>query len=488
MQLLSTLLKDIQVIRIQGPDCLEVSDITADSRAVNEGSIFVAVCGTAVDGHRYIPSALEHGAAVVVCQHIPADAADTVTWVKVPDTSVALGQLASAWYGHPSRLLSVVGVTGTNGKTTIATLLYRAMMSRDIKAGLLSTVTNRVADTEYPADHTTPDPLEINRLMALMVEAGCQYCFMEVSSHGMAQNRVAGLYFKGGIFINLTRDHLDYHKTFKAYLEAKKRFFDLLPEDAWAIINIDDPNGKVMVQNTRARVLTYSLRTLADFHCRPVEIALSGMTLNINDVELVTRLTGRFNAYNLTAVYGALVSLGMKPEDAACSVSSLPAVCGRFETVTAPDGLSVIIDYAHTPDALANVLDTILAVRPDTHITTVAGAGGNRDHGKRPVMAAEAARRSARLFITSDNPRDENPEDIANDMIAGVPENTDCQIIVNLDRAAAIAAAIATAPPDGVVLVAGKGHETYQIFAGGRVDHFDDHEQVALALKQRAEL
>lgn len=465
-----------------------ITAITADSRKVVAGSLFVAVRGTAVDGHRFIADAVKAGATAVVCETIPENADQTVAWIQVADSSVALGSLASSWFDHPSTKLSLVGVTGTNGKTTTATLLYDAMMANGVKAGLISTVVNRVAHDAVPSDHTTPDPMVINALLADMVDRGCKYCFMEVSSHGMAQNRVAGLTFAGGIFTNLTRDHLDYHGTFKAYLDAKKKFFDLLPRQAWALVNIDDPNGKIMVQNTGARVVTYSLRTLADFHCRPLESSLIGMVLDINSLTVSTRFTGRFNAYNLTAVFGGLTLLGLEPEQAARLVSMLTPVCGRFETSRSADGVTAVIDYAHTPDALANVLDTIAAVEPDAHITTVTGAGGNRDHGKRPLMGAEAARRSARVIITSDNPRDEQPDEIARQIRDGIPADAPIEVIIELDRARAIAQAIAEAPAGGVVLVAGKGHETYQIFENGRTIHFDDHEQVAKALARRPKL
>lgn len=462
-----------------------VTSITADSRAVTPGAMFVAVRGTSADGHDYIDRALSAGATAVVCEQIPPGADESVAWIRVADSSVALGTLASAWYGHPSQQLKLVGVTGTNGKTTVATLLYDAVRASGRRAGLLSTVVNRIDSAEVAADHTTPDPLEINRLLSLMVEAGCSWCFMEVSSHGMAQNRVAGLRFAGGIFTNLTRDHLDYHKTMQAYLGAKKKFFDMLPRDAWALTNIDDANGKVMVQNTRARVSTYSLRTLADFHTRVIENTLGGMLLDLEGHNVSTHFTGVFNAYNLTAVYGALCLCGFDSDAAARQVSALHPVCGRFEPIAGPDGLNVIIDYAHTPDALTNVLQAINAVQPGVHITTVTGAGGNRDHGKRPLMGAEAARFSATVILTSDNPRDEDPAEIAAQMAAGIPADSKARVIIEIDRARAIARAIAEAPAGGVVLVAGKGHETYQVVEGGRTLHFDDHSEVAEALQAR---
>jgi len=489
MQKLSNLLgaiitQDI-VIANGGDDTRLITGVTADSRTVTPGALFVAVRGTAVDGHRFIHAAVEAGASAVVCETIPPSADESVAWIRVADSSVALGLLASQWHGNPSRQLSLIGVTGTNGKTTVATLVYNAFMTAGVKAGLLSTVENRIGDEVLPSTHTTGDPMEINANLRAMVDAGCRVAAMEVSSHGADQNRIAGLHFAGGIFTNLTRDHLDYHKTVQNYIHAKKKFFDMLPRGAFALTNIDDANGKVMTQNTAATVNTYSLRTAADFHCRVIESHLDSTLMSINGNEMHTRFTGRFNAYNLTAVYGALTLMGMDTHRAAVVLSTLRPVNGRFETYTSADGVTVIIDFAHTPDAIANVLGAIHAVVPDTEVITVIGAGGNRDHGKRPMMGAEAARRSNVLIITADNPRDENPADIAADIAAGVPADSTCRVCTILDRAEAIATAITRAPAGAVVLIAGKGHEDYQVVENGRTIHFNDHEHVSRALSLR---
>lgn len=471
---------------------IEIVKLTADSRAVEAGSMFVAIRGTGVDGHRFIASAIASGAVAVVCEQVPENATEDVAWITVADSSEAMGLLASQWFGNPSRELTLVGVTGTNGKTTVATLLYDSFMARGVKAGLLSTVENRIGTEKVASTHTTGDSMEINALLRRMADSGCRFAAMEVSSHGAAQNRIAGLDFDGAIFTNLTRDHLDYHKTVDNYIAAKKKFFDMLPAKAFALVNDDDPRGRVMVQNTRAKVYGYSLRTLDDFSTRIIEMRLDSTLMNIRGVEVTTRFTGRFNAYNLTAVYGALVLLGVEGEEAAVTVSSLRPVCGRFETSVSADGVTAIIDYAHTPDAIANVLEAIRAVEPAARITTVTGAGGNRDHGKRPTMGYEAARRSACLVITSDNPRDEDPAVIAAAIAEGAEKanetrgDTPCEISIDLDRADAIRNAIARALPGDVILVAGKGHEDYQVFENGRTIHFDDHEHVAAALAARS--
>ena len=488
MQKLSRLLSSIITEEITGgitADDMVVTALTADSRRVVPGAMFVAVRGPVSDGHDYIPAAISAGAAAIVCEDFPTDIVTGVKWIKVSNAAVALGYLASEWYDNPSRHLTLVGVTGTNGKTTIATLLYEMARLSGMKAGLLSTVENRVEDKVYPAVNTTPSPLETNRLLAEMVDEGCQFAAMEVSSHGMVQHRTAGLRFRGGIFTNLTRDHLDYHGTFKAYLEAKKSFFDLLPSDAWALTDADDANGSVMVQNTRARRLTYSIRGEADFHGRVIESRIDGMTLNLNGIEIETPFAGRFNASNLTAVFGAAVTLGADPRDAAVNISRLVPVAGRFQTFTSADGVTVVVDYAHTPDALANVLSTIAdTLGGRGQIITVTGAGGNRDHGKRPLMGETASRYSSRIIVTSDNPRDEDPATIADDIVSGITgENLTVTVI--LDRATAIAAAVAGANPGDVVLVAGKGHETYQEFENRRRIHFDDREEALKAISAR---
>ena len=488
-QTLDKLLRDIGPCRIDGAADVRVSGVTADSRRVAPGSIFVAVSGTAVDGHSFIPAAIAAGAAAVVCD--PAytlpegTAAGDATLVRPAcGTAEALGRLASAWYGHPSRRLTLVGVTGTNGKTTIATLLYDMARMRGERAGLLSTVVNRIDDRAVPSTHTTPDPLELNALLAEMVDAGCTFAAMEVSSHACAQRRIAGLHFAGGVFTNLTRDHLDYHKTFRAYLEAKKMFFDALPAGAWALVNADDSHARILVQNTRARVSTYSLRGEADFRAAVVEDRIDGMLLRIDGSEVHTAFAGRFNASNLLAVYGAERLMGTPRTEALTALSALRPVAGRFQTFHGA-GITAIVDYAHTPDALVNVLDTIReAAGTGADVITVCGCGGDR--GKRPMMAAEAARRSSLLVITSDNPRSEDPAAIAADMLAGLDDDARLAAEVVLDRAEAIRRAILAAEPGGVVLVAGKGHEDYQI-VGAERRHFDDREQVRAALALRAQ-
>ena len=452
----------------------EITDIHSDSRQVGKGSLFVAVKGTKVDGHDFIGKAIEQGAVTVVCeQNCCTDASCRIcTIISVSDSAEALGRLASAWYGDPSRQMMVVGVTGTNGKTTVATLLYKLFQKLGYKAGLLSTVCYYVDREAIPASHTTPDPLTINRLMAEMVAAGCEYVFMEVSSHAVEQKRIGGIDFNGGIFTNITRDHLDYHGTMEHYLKAKKKFFDGLPASAFALTNADDKSGPVMLQNTKARKLTYSLRTQADFKGRIIESHLEGTEIEINRQNVYTHFAGRFNAYNLLAVYGAAAALGEEPEDILIAISALLPVAGRFDTIRSPQGVTAIVDYAHTPDALVNVLNGIREVlKGKGRVITVVGAGGNRDKGKRPLMAKEAARQSDQLILTSDNPRFENPDDIINDMAGGLPPSPSLLCIT--DRKQAIKTAIALAKKGDVILVAGKGHEDYQEING--VKHpFDD--------------
>lgn len=460
-----------------------VTGVTADSRAVRPGMVFVAVRGTVSDGHRYIPQAVEAGAVAVVAEE--AVEADVPVCV-VPDSARALGLLASAFYGYPSAKLTLVGVTGTNGKTTIATLLYEMARFCGQKAGLLSTVANRINDTVIPSTHTTPDPVQLNELLARMVEEGCTFAAMEVSSHAAAQKRIAGLQFDGGIFTNLTRDHLDYHKTVEAYRDAKKSFFDMLPAGAWALTNADDRNGAFMLQNTGASQHTYSISRSADFRGRVMEERLDGMLMTLDGTELEVRLTGRFNASNITAVYGAWRLLGHAQMDTLLNISRLEPVAGRFQTVSHA-GITAVVDYAHTPDALVNVLDTIADVmgrgvrRGAGRIITVCGCGGDRDAGKRPIMAAEAAQRSDMLIITSDNPRTEDPQEIINQMLAGLdPADSTVTTLVNVDRAQAIRTAVTLAQPGDVILVAGKGHEDYQII-GTEKHHFDDRLQIIQA-------
>lgn len=482
---LSTLLKDIEVLEIIGETDKNITSLESDSRKVGKDGMFVAVKGVTNDGHKYIPMVAIAHVGAIVCENMPATFEKGITYVRVADSAEALGRLASAWHGHPSRKLKLVGVTGTNGKTTTATLLYEMAKLEGFKAGLLSTVCNYVMDRAVPATHTTPDPLTLNELLAEMVAEGCEYAFMEVSSHSTAQKRVAGLCFAGGIFTNLTRDHLDYHGTVGSYMNAKKAFFDMLPADAFALTNADDRCGAYMVQNTKAKVYTYSLRSDADFKGKVLETRLDGTLMLLNGREVEVQFTGRFNAYNLTDVYGASILIGFDPEEVVVNMSRLVPVAGRFQPFLSKDGVAAIVDYAHTPDALVNVLDTIREiVGADGEIITVVGAGGNRDHGKRPMMAQEAACRSDYLYLTSDNPRNEVPEDIIADMRAGLNrdelERTECIT----DRREAIREAVRRAKPGSVVLVAGKGHETYQEVKGVR-HHFDDREEVKSAFEER---
>ena len=475
---LQSLLSEIEVEKIYGDTHREIISIDSDSRKIGEGSLFIAVRGVSTDGHSYIPDALKAGAAAVVCEEIPAEIPANVAFIKVKDSAKALGKLASAWYGHPSRHLTLVGVTGTNGKTTTATLLYEMARLQGYKAGLLSTVCNYVGLREVPATHTTPDPLTINRLLAEMVTEGCDYAFMEVSSHATTQQRTAGLEFAGGIFTNITRDHLDYHGTVENYMKAKKAFFDSLGKDAFALTNADDKSGLYMVQNTRAKVYTYALRSDADFRCKILEKRLDGMLLMLNDKEVEVMFTGRFNAYNLTDVYGASILCGFDAGEVLVAMSKLVPVAGRFQPILSAEGKAVIVDYAHTPDALVNVLDTIRdIVGIQGRIITVVGAGGNRDKGKRPIMARESALRSDVLILTSDNPRNEEPADIINDMAAGLSGSDLDKTELICDRRQAITRAVELTEKGDVILIAGKGHETYQEVKGVR-HHFDDSEEV----------
>lgn len=482
---LSRLLQDIDTLQIIGDPERNIESLQSDSRLVEKNGMFVAVHGTTTDGHKYIPMVASTHVGAIVCEELPSQLVNGITYIQVADTAEALGKLASAWYGHPSSKLKLVGVTGTNGKTTTATLLYEMARLEGYKAGLLSTVCNYVDGRAVPATHTTPDPLPLNQLLAEMVEAGCDYAFMEVSSHAAHQKRIAGLKFKGGIFSNLTRDHLDYHGTVENYRDAKKMFFDSLPADAFALVNADDKSGLYMTQNTKAKVYTYSLRTDADFRTKVIETRLDGTLLSFNGHEVEVNFTGRFNAYNLTAVFGGSILTGFPEEEVLVNMSRLVPVAGRFQTFRSADGrVTAIVDYAHTPDALVNVLDTIREiVGPDGIVTTVVGAGGNRDHGKRPMMAREAACRSDRLILTSDNPRDENPEDIINDMKKGLMPQELRHTLCITDRREAIRTALQTAEPGSVVLIAGKGHEPYQEVKGVR-HHFDDREEVQNAFNE----
>ena len=474
---LNDLLREIQYTRLILPkEEVNVSSVNIDSRLVQEGGMFIAIKGTQADGHAYIPAAEEKGATAIVCEEMPEKQNPAVAYVVVPDAQAVAGKLATTFYGNPSQSLKLVGVTGTNGKTTIATLLYDLFREMGHKCGLLSTVCNYIDGEAYPSTHTTPDAISLNRLLAQMVEAGCEYAFMEVSSHALAQERVGGLEFSGAIFTNLTRDHMDFHETMENYLKAKKSFFDNLPRNAFAITNLDDKNGPVMVQNCRGDVKNYSTRTICDYRARLVETHLDGMILEFNNREFSTMLTGRFNISNLLAIYGAAVELGKDPEEVLRVLSTLRPVSGRFETLHSTDGISAIVDYAHTPDALKNVLGTINEVlRGKGNIITVVGAGGNRDKGKRPIMATEAVKGSNRVILTSDNPRFEEPQDIINDMLTGLSDEQKKNVISIVDRKEAIRTACALAQKGDVILVAGKGHEDYQDVKGVK-HHFDDKE------------
>lgn len=475
---LSELLINVKPLCIEGNADVEITGVDIDSRRVKPGHLFVAIKGTQTDGHAYIGKAVELGAAAILCEDVLLEKPANVTFVKVKSTESSVGRVATLFYGDPSRKLKLVGVTGTNGKTTIATLLYNMFRKFGYKCGLLSTVCNYIEDEAIPADHTTPDPIELNSLLARMVDAGCEYAFMECSSHAIAQQRIGGLRFVGGIFTNLTRDHLDYHKTFENYRDAKKAFFDGLPKDAFAITNADDKNGMVMVQNTKATVKTYSTRSMADFKAKIIECHFEGMYLEIDGREVGVQFIGKFNVSNLLAVYGAAVMLGKKPEDILLVMSTLHSVSGRLEPLRSPLGYTAIVDYAHTPDALENVLNAIHEVlNGKGHVITVCGAGGNRDKGKRPLMAQEAARQSDKVIITSDNPRFEEPQDIINDMLAGLNAQQMRKTLSITDRKEAIRTACMMAQKGDVVLVAGKGHEDYQEIKGVK-HHFDDKEVI----------
>ena len=481
---LRTLISALDTPQVVGVDQLEIGQIVSDSRRVVPGSLFVAVRGVAVDGHQYIASAIEKGAVAVVCEEYPEELADKVTFIVGKDSAYALGVLLSRSYGDPSQKLKLVGVTGTNGKTTIATVLYELFRRLGYKVGLLSTVCNYIDGEAIPTDHTTPDPITLHALIARMVEAGCTYAFMEVSSHSIDQRRISGLDFDGGIFTNLTRDHLDYHKTVENYLKAKKKFFDDLPAKAFALTNLDDKSGMVMLQNTKAKKLTYSLRTLADFKGKILESHFEGTDLLMNDKEVAVRFVGRFNAYNLLAVYGAAVSLGADSDEVLVALSAMHPVSGRFETIHSPKGFTAIVDYAHTPDALTNVLNSIHEVLEGKgRIITVVGAGGNRDKGKRPLMAKEAVRLSDQVILTSDNPRFEEPDAIIQDMVAGLTKADWDRTLCITDRAQAIKTATILAKRGDVTLVAGKGHEDYQDVRGVK-HHFDEREQLRKLFRQ----
>ena len=476
--ILSDLLQNISLKSTFGNSEIEVTGIQFDSRKVEDGSVFVATRGTATDGHDFIGAAIEKGAKAIICEIQPSDKQDGVTYIQVENSSDALGRMASAWYDFPSSKLKLVGVTGTNGKTTIATLLYQLFRELRYKTGLLSTVCNYVNEQAIEATHTTPDSLALNELLAQMVDAQCEYAFMEVSSHSVDQRRIAGLEFDGAIFTNLTRDHIDYHLTFENYLKAKKQFFDELSPEAFALTNADDKNGLVMLQNTKASKYTYSLRGMADFKTKILEHGFDGMLLDMNETEINVSFIGKFNASNLSAVFGAAILLGQDKLEVLRIMSALHSVSGRFETLRAPSGYTAIVDYAHTPDALNNVISTINQIlQGNGRLITVVGCGGNRDKGKRPMMAREAVDGSWKAILTSDNPRFEEPQDILNDMIAGLDLMQKTKSLTIVDRREAIKTACALAQTGDVVLVAGKGHEDYQIIQGVK-HHFDDREEV----------
>ena len=478
MMKLDEILSGINIVEIKGNITREISGLEIDSRKIEPGHMFVAVKGTQTDGHAYIGKAVEKGASVIVCETYPDNLDSDITYIKVNDTEEVVGKLATAFYGHPTSKLKLIGVTGTNGKTTIATLLYNMFRLFGYKVGLISTVCNYIDDEAIPTEHTTPDPITLNKLLGRMANEGCKYVFMEVSSHSVVQRRIGGLEYSGGIFTNLTRDHLDYHKSFDNYLKAKKTFFDNLPKSAFALTNIDDKNGLIMTQNTKAKVYTYSLRSLSDFKGKVLEDGFEGMLMDINQIEVNVQFIGRFNASNLLAVYGVACILGKKPEDVLLKLSMLRPVSGRFETLRSNRGYSAIVDYAHTPDALANVLKTINDVLDGRGQTiSVIGAGGNRDKGKRPIMAQEAVKQSDKVIITSDNPRFEEPQDIINDMLAGLTQEDKRKVVCITDRKEAIRTACMLAQPNDVVLVAGKGHENYQDIKGVK-HHFDDKEVI----------
>lgn len=479
MNYINEILKHIQPIEIIGEITeTKINKIYLDSNSIKPNSMFIAIKGTQVDGHDFIEDAIKRGASIIVCEKLPSNLRTDVLYIKVADSSKIAGKIAAAYYDFPSEKLTVIGVTGTNGKTTIATQLYRLFRLMGEKVGLLSTIVNYVDSKLYYSTHTTPNPIEVQKMLNKMVEAGCKYCFMEVSSHAIVQHRVDDVKFAGGIFTNLTHDHLDYHKTFAEYLKAKKTFFDNLPENAFALVNIDDKNGKVMIQNTKAKVYTYALKTIADFHAKILEKHLNGTLVKFNQKELWINLIGEFNTYNMLAVYATTILLGKRNENLLADISLLKPVDGRFEIFNAHQGFTTIVDYAHTPDALTKVLTTIIELKKsDAQLITVVGAGGNRDKNKRPKMAKEAVRFSNKLILTSDNPRYEKPEEIINEMLSGLDKNDIPKTLTIVDRKEAIRTALMLAKENDIVLVAGKGHETYQEINGKKY-YFDDRQVI----------
>jgi len=476
MKQLKDILYKCSLLRVIGNNDIPIDMISFDSRDITKNSVFVAIKGTNTDGHKYIDQVVNHGIAAVICEKLPESIDNKVCYVLVKDSSETLGYMACNYYDNPSDKINLIGITGTNGKTTTVTLLFELFRSIGYKTGLISTVKNCIDAKEYTSTHTTPQPLQLNALLDEMVNAGCEFCFMEVSSHAIVQNRITGLTFKGGIFSNLTHDHLDFHKTFDAYLEAKKRFFDRLSSDAFALVNIDDKNGKVMVQNTKATVHTMAIKKPADFHCKILENQFDGLLLNVNGKEVWSHLVGNFNAYNILAIYSTALLLGIEEQEALVAISKLHPVGGRFEYFKSPEGIIGIVDYAHTPDALKNVIETINAIRSGSgKLITVVGAGGDRDKTKRPIMAKIASEGSNMVVLTSDNPRSEDPDKILEEMAEGISIDKKRSCITISDRRQAIKTAYNLANVDDVILIAGKGHETYQEIKGVR-SHFDDRE------------
>ncbi len=474
---LTDLLKGVKTLNINGDSDIDIAGINIDSRKIKAGHLFVAVKGTQVDGHQFINKAIELGAKAVLVEDMPTDLKEDVTYVQVASTETEVGKIATIFYGNPTKKLKLVGVTGTNGKTTIATLLYNMFRKFGYKVGLISTVCNYIDDEARPTDHTTPDPIELNQLLGEMVAAGCEYAFMECSSHAIHQHRIGGLHFEGGVFTNLTRDHLDYHKTFENYRNAKKMFFDSLSKNAFAITNADDKNGMIMVQNCKANIKTYSIQRMADFRAKIIECHFEGMYLEVDGKEVGVQFIGKFNVSNLLAVYGTAIMLGKSQDDILLALSTLKSVNGRLDPVHSPEGFTAIVDYAHTPDALENVLGAIHDVLEGKNgkVITVCGAGGNRDKGKRPLMAQEAVKQSDTVILTSDNPRFEDPQAIIDDMVAGLDANQRKKVLTIVDRREAMRTAAMMAKKGDVILVAGKGHEDYQDIQGVK-HHFDDHE------------
>jgi UDP-N-acetylmuramoyl-L-alanyl-D-glutamate--2,6-diaminopimelate ligase len=481
---LKDILYKVTINAVVGSTSVKVSAIDFDSRKISKNDVFVAIKGSVADGHKFIDVAINNGAVAIICEELPTNLQDGITYIQVESASQALAFMASNYYENPSENLKLVGVTGTNGKTTVATLLYQLFKKAGYKVGLLSTVKIMVDDIEYKATHTTPDSLAINKFLSLMNDEGVEFCFMEVSSHGIHQNRTEGLKFEGGIFTNLSHDHLDYHDTFAEYRDVKKSFFDNLPKDAFALVNIDDKNGLVMLQNTKARKITYALKTYADYKAQILENQLGGLLLKVNESEVWTRLIGNFNAYNILAIYATAELLGLEKVENLRLISELESVSGRFQYLISDEKITAIVDYAHTPDALQNVLETINSIRTkNEELITVVGCGGDRDKTKRPKMGHIASALSTKVIFTSDNPRSEVPETIIEEIEKGVEPQNFKKIISIVDRRQAIKTACQLAQPNDIILIAGKGHETYQEIKGERFD-FDDYKIVQELLKQ----